>query len=122
MTTDPQSAFTDKPPIIEIDGEKTQLKPLSELMQASILASVKRFPEADQNQLFLGSYIAAASMPGMNAAMVLCSADLPVTCMAYALELSEEDSQSVIDYLTRVLDRRTASVVEVAESPGKPGS
>ena len=120
MNTDPQTAFTDAPPIIEIDGDKIQLKPLSELMQASILAAVKRFPESDQNQLFLGSYIAAASKTGLDAAMALCSQDLPITCLAYALELSEQDSQAVIDYLTRVLDRRAASAVEVAESPGKP--
>lgn len=121
-TTDIQTAFTDNPPTIEINCERIQLKPLSELMQSAIFASVKRFPDSDQNQMFLGSYITAASKSGIDAAIALSSSDLPITCMAYALELSEEDSQAVIDYLTRVLDRRASSAVEVAESPGKQGT
>jgi hypothetical protein len=45
--------------------------------------------------------------------------DALIECDAVAMELSEDEFQAVSAYLGRVLDRRAAAAVEVAESPGK---
>jgi hypothetical protein len=106
-------AFIDSPPMI--DG--VELKPLTVQISQALTGLFSKKDVTDQ--VWVGAYFLLASMDYRTALKLLKSDDIEIECMAAVMELDQDEYQSIIEYISRVVDRRAAAAVEVAESPGK---
>jgi hypothetical protein len=115
-----ETAFTDNPPAITIDGATVQLSPLTERTQAILVQLIKKHPEDDQDNVFVGAYLIVASASSkIEAARAINDPEIKIKCEAMLMELSDEDSVAVLGYLSRVIERKQLAAVEVADTPGK---
>ena len=108
-------AFTDEPPAI--DG--ITLSPFNGRV-ANIINHYVLTKDGASDLTSIGAYLILGTKETREALQILRREDALIECDAVAMELSEGEFQAVSAYLGRVLDRRAAAAVEVAESPGKP--
>jgi hypothetical protein len=108
-------AFTDTPPTLS-DG--VALRPFDSRVSQLVGKALDTI--SDQRDIVaVGAYVIAASLPPLDAVKILRAPDALDQFEATALQLTETDFGNVIDYLNRVIQRREAAAVEVAEQPGK---
>ena len=105
-------------PTITIDGEAVTLRPMTDMTQM-FLAKLCKDSE-DANAAFVMGYALAASRPGIEAVAMAKAGTFFDECSALALELSEQDTQSVIDYLTAYFERKAEASFTVPDTGKKP--
>ena len=106
MKTEMNEAFTDSPPELST-GEK--LAPLSPKISGMLGRALDLIGEASEI-MTIAAYVAVSrriARPTMEELEEIM------------FELSDGDVEAITDYCYRVIDRRNASQVEVAETPGK---
>jgi hypothetical protein len=107
-------AFTDEPPAIN----GIVLLPFNGRV-ANIINHYVLTKDGASDLTSIGAYVILGTKETREALQVLRRDDALTECDAVALELTEDEFQAVSAYIGRVLDRRAAAAVEVAESPGK---
>jgi hypothetical protein len=115
MKTKPDDAFLDAPPTLA-DG--TQPRALDTVVFSLMQSAGGRIGD-DSNPTWCGLYLIAATKPPAEAAKLLNSADALIHAQTACLELSGDDFDSVLAYMLRVIERRSAAQIEVEETPGK---
>lgn len=106
-------------PEITIDGDKRNLRPMTDMMQAFIVNQIRDLDEAERNSAFVIGYALCAGLPGIETARMAKEGTFLEEVQGLAIELSEEDTQAVIDYLTGYFERRNAANFKVPESAKK---
>lgn len=106
-------------PEITVDGEKRKLRPMTDMVQAFIANQIKDLDENERNSAFVIAYALCAGLPGVEAARMAKDGTFLEEVQGLAIELSEEDTQAVIDYLTGYFERRNAANFNVPEGAKK---
>ncbi len=111
-------AFTDSPPVLS-DGKI--LRPFDSRVSHLVAKALQTIGD-ERDIVAIGAYVIAASWSALDAVKVLRSENALDQFEAVALDLPAADFDAVSDYISRVIERRNAAAVEVASTPGKPGS
>lgn len=112
---DLESAFSDSPPVVNINGTPRQMRVLSE----GFLDVLKRAKERlgdDSLVTHAHLYVVLGSIPARDAANLTCNPEmLEVAVDETLMQISDEDLMSCADYINRVLERKAAADVVVPE-------
>jgi hypothetical protein len=106
-------------PEITVDGESRKLRPMTDTLQAFIVSQIKAAEGDDRNSAFVIGYALAAGLPGIESVRMSKDGTFMDEVQALAIELSEGDTQAVIDYLTQYFQRRNEANFSLPESAKK---
>lgn len=106
MNTELNEAWTDEPPTIST-GEK--LLTYSQRVATMVNRAIQKCGD-DSDAIAIAAFVAVSK--GISRPTLQDLEDI-------LFEITDEDFDAVVSYLSRVIDRRARAAVEVADEPGK---